>query len=70
MPWLDLTAYVFGGAFLAKAVPHLVGGMMGRPFQSPFAKPPGQDLSSSAVNALCADLAPRLQLRLIKGQRA
>jgi hypothetical protein len=52
MPWLHLMAYVFGGAFLANAVPHLVSGMMGRPFQSPFAKPPGQGLSSSTVNAL------------------
>jgi hypothetical protein len=52
MPWLHLVAYFFGGAFLANAVPHLVSGMMGRPFQSPFAKPPGQGLSSSTVNAL------------------
>ena len=26
--------------------------MMGRPFQSPFAKPPGKGLSSSTVNVL------------------
>jgi hypothetical protein len=52
MPWLYLVSYFFGGAFLANAVPHLVSGMMGRPFQSPFAKPPGQGLSSSTVNAL------------------
>jgi hypothetical protein len=52
MPWHHLIAYVFGGAFLANAVPHLVSGMMGRPFQSPFAKPPGQGLSSSTVNVL------------------
>jgi hypothetical protein len=26
--------------------------MMGRPFQSPFAKPPGHGLSSSTVNVL------------------
>jgi hypothetical protein len=52
MPWLHLVSYFFGGAFLANAIPHLVSGMMGRPFQSPFAKPPGQGLSSSSVNAL------------------
>jgi hypothetical protein len=52
MPWLYLVSYFFGGAFLANAVPHLVSGMMGRPFQSPFAKPPGQGFSSSTVNAL------------------
>ena len=52
MPWLDLVSYFFGGAFLANAVPHFVSGMMGKPFQSPFAKPPGQGFSSSTVNAL------------------
>jgi hypothetical protein len=52
MNWLDDAAYLFGGAFLANAVPHFVSGMMGRPFQSPFAKPPGKGLSSSTVNVL------------------
>jgi len=45
-------AYFFGGAFLTNAVPHFVSGLMGEPFQSPFAKPPGQGLSSSTVNVL------------------
>ncbi len=45
-------SYFFGGVFLANAIPHAVSGMMGRPFQSPFAKPPGQGLSSSTVNLL------------------
>lgn len=52
MIWLDLLSYFFGGAFLANAIPHFVSGTMGRPFQSPFAKPPGQGLSSSIVNVL------------------
>ncbi len=52
MHWLILVSYFFGGAFLANAVPHLVSGVMGRPFQSPFAKPPGQGLSSPTVNVL------------------
>ncbi len=52
MPWLHLVSYFLGGAFLANAVPHLVSGVMGKPFQSPFAKPPGQGLSSSTVNML------------------
>jgi hypothetical protein len=52
MNWLYLVSYFFGGIFAANAVPHLVSGMMGRPFQSPFAKPPGQGLSSSTVNVL------------------
>jgi hypothetical protein len=52
MSWLPLISYFFGGAFLANAIPHFVSGMMGKPFQTPFAKPPGQGLSSSTVNAL------------------
>ena len=52
MEWLDYVAYFFGGAFLTNAVPHFVSGVMGRPFQSPFAKPPGEGLSSSTVNVL------------------
>ena len=47
---LVLVSYVFGGAFLANAVPHLVSGALGRPFQTPFAKPSGRGLSSSTVN--------------------
>ena len=50
-PLHDL-AYLFGGAFLTNAVPHFVAGVMGSPFQSPFAKPPGEGLSSSTVNVL------------------
>ena len=52
MNWHHLVSYFFGGVFLANAVPHLVSGVMGRPFQSPFAKPPGQGFSSSTVNVL------------------
>ncbi|QEE24401.1 hypothetical protein CS053_07690 [Rhodanobacter glycinis] len=52
MIWLHDMSYLFGGAFLANAIPHFVSGMMGRPFQSPFAKPPGKGLSSSTVNVL------------------
>jgi hypothetical protein len=32
--------------FLTNAVPHFVSGVMGYPFQSPFANPPGEGLSS------------------------
>ena len=52
MNWLHDASYFFGGAFLTNAVPHFVSGVMGRPFQSPFAKPPGEGLSSSTVNVL------------------
>lgn len=52
MNWLDLVAYFFGGAILTNAIPHVVAGMMGEPFQSPFAKPSGEGLSTSTVNIL------------------
>ena len=50
MIWPHELAYFFGGAFLANAMPHVVSGAMGRAFQTPFAKPPGEGLSSSIVN--------------------
>ena len=52
MNWLWLVAYFFGGVFAANAIPHVVAGTMGRPFQSPFAKPSGKGRSSSTVNVL------------------
>ena len=52
MRWYHYVAYFFGGAFLANAVPHFVNGVSGNPFQSPFASPPGEGLSSSTVNVL------------------
>jgi len=52
MSWFEGIAWIFGGMFLANAVPHLVAALMGRPFQTPFARPPGQGLSSSLVNGL------------------
>jgi hypothetical protein len=50
--WYDDVAYFFGGVFLANTLPHLVNGISGLPFQSPFASPPGRGLSSSTVNVL------------------
>ncbi len=52
MIWYHYVSYFFGGLFLANAVPHWVSGVMGRPFQSPFAKPSGEGLSSSTVNVV------------------
>ena len=52
--WYHLVAYFFGGAFLANTIPHLVNGISGSPFQSPFASPPGEGLSSATVNVLWA----------------
>src|SRR3954454_17699786 len=51
MRWYHYVAYFFGGAFLANFVPHFVAGVSGGAFQSPFASPPGEGLSSSTINA-------------------
>jgi len=50
--WYNYLAYFFGGAFLANTLPHLINGVSGRKFQSPFASPPGKGLSSSTTNVL------------------
>lgn len=50
--WYHDIAYFFGGVFLANAVPHTVAGVSGSAFQSPFASPSGEGLSSAMVNVL------------------
>jgi hypothetical protein len=52
MTLLPLVAWFFAGFFLTNATPHLVAGLQGRAFQSPFAKPPGKGLSSARTNVL------------------
>src|SRR6202050_636469 len=52
MRWHHYLASFFGGAFRANCLPHLGNGISGHAFQSPFAAPPGQGLSSSTVNVL------------------
>jgi hypothetical protein len=52
MQWSHYISYFFAGAFLTNALPHFISGVMGRPFQTPFAKPHGVGLSSSTVNVL------------------
>ena len=47
-----LIAWFFAGLLLANAVPHLISGMCGRAFQSPFATPHGVGLSSATVNVV------------------
>ena len=43
MRWYHYVTYFFGGAILVNAVPHFVSGVMGHPFQSPFAHRPAKD---------------------------
>ncbi len=52
MRWYHYVSYFFGGFILANALPHLGTGISGHAFQSPFANPPGQGLSSAPVNVL------------------
>jgi hypothetical protein len=52
MQWLNDLVYFFGAVFFTNALPHFISGLMGRPFQTPFAKPPGEGLSSSMINVL------------------
>src|ERR1017187_1729091 len=52
MRWNHYVSYFFGGAFLANSIPHFVNGVSGNAFQSPFASPPGEGLSSSTINVL------------------
>ena len=52
MRWYHYIAYFAGGTFLANTLPHLINGISGNSFQSPFASPPGQGLSSATINVL------------------
>jgi hypothetical protein len=56
MRWYHNVSYFFAGAFLVNGIPHFVSGVTGHPFQSPFASPPGQGLSSAIVNVLWGSL--------------
>ena len=56
MKWYHYIAAFFAGAFLMNVVPHLIHGVSGDPFPSPFSDPPGKGLSSPTVNVLWASL--------------
>ena len=55
------------GALLCNAIPHLVSGVQGRPFPSPFAKPPGVGNSPPLINMLWG--FANLALALFLGKR-
>ncbi|MCS7206376.1 MAG: hypothetical protein NZ951_00310 [Dehalococcoidia bacterium] len=52
MAWTEDVAHLFGGAFLANAIPHLAKGLAGERFPTPFARSPGVGTSPPWVNAL------------------
>jgi hypothetical protein len=52
MAWYVYIAWFFAGAFLANAVPHIVQGICGNRFQTPFASPSGVGESSAILNVI------------------
>ena len=54
MKWYHYIACFFAGLFIANTVPHLVHGVSGDVFPSPFSKPAGIGPSSPTVNVLWA----------------
>lgn len=54
MPWSIYLAHFFGAVFFANALAHLVAGVSGQPFPTPFASPPFRGLSSPTVNVFWA----------------
>ncbi|MDG2001935.1 MAG: hypothetical protein P8J20_01250 [Novosphingobium sp.] len=52
MSILHIVAWFGAGGLLINTLPHLIAGLQGRAFQSPFAKPPGVGLSSPLSNVL------------------
>ena len=54
MNWLHYVACFFAGLFFGNTIPHLVKGVCGDRFPTPFAKPPGKGLSSPVVNVVWA----------------
>ncbi|HEY4244409.1 MAG TPA: hypothetical protein VGM88_31560 [Kofleriaceae bacterium] len=49
---MELVAQFFVGALLCNSLPHLLAGVQGLPFMSPFGKPSGVGRSSPLVNFL------------------
>lgn len=49
---MDYAAIFFAGAFLCNCIPHLVCGLQGTPFPTPFATPRGVGYSRPIVNFL------------------
>lgn len=51
---VETVGWFFTGVFLINAVPHLVHGVSGDRFPSPFARPHGKKLSSPVLNVAWA----------------
>jgi hypothetical protein len=49
---MNLLELFFAGVFICNCLPHLVAGLQGRPFPTPFGKPRGVGDSSPLINVL------------------
>ncbi|MEM7727944.1 MAG: hypothetical protein AAF311_01580 [Pseudomonadota bacterium] len=49
---MDTLLYILLGGLIANSLPHIVNGVSGRPFHTPFARPPVRGLSSPVVNVV------------------
>jgi len=54
MKWYNYIACFLAGFFLLNVIPHLIHGISGDRFPTPFATPPGKGLSSPMTNTLWA----------------
>lgn len=52
MPWYVYVIWFFIGALFANSIPHIVQGMSGNRFQTPFARPRGVGESSAIINVI------------------
>jgi hypothetical protein len=54
MKWYQTILSFLAGCFCANVIPHFISGILGNPFPSPFANPPGKGLSAPIINILWA----------------
>jgi len=54
--WYHFVFAFFAGVFLMNTLPHLINGIIGNRFPTPFADPPGKGLSSPTLNVLWATI--------------
>ncbi len=54
MTWYHLIAYFLAGIFVVNGIPHLLMGLTGRKFPTPFAKPAGIGDSTAVTNVVWA----------------
>ena len=52
MEWYDYVADAVATLFLVNSIPHLVSGLTGTPFPSPFSSPPGRANSPAVINVV------------------